>query len=186
MAVAYCVMFKNPVLYFCYLPWDSGFSTLRQIKVVFRPCICIIPVKAIWSLVCWSALGARLALRARCLVRKQQTSVWQRLSKRGHQPFSRGHHLVGTLFLCDMCRPLRTWLCTRCNAPRNCRCCYFQTPSVIHCMNTTAQSPKLLRNFYPQKFLPTSAGNAQAPLHFCGQCASSVALSGWSTESVWN
>ena len=34
----------------------------------------------------------------------------------------------------------------------NCRCCYFQTPSVVHCMNATAsaQSPKFLRNFYPQ------------------------------------
>ena len=52
----------------------------------------------------------------------------------------------------------------------NCRCCYFQTPSVVHFMNATAsaQSPNCLRNFYPQTILPTSAGNAQAQLHFCG------------------
>ena len=62
---------------------------------------------------------------------------------------------------------------------QNCRCCYFQTPSVVHCMNVTAsaQSPKFLRNFYPQtifcqllrvtrKRSCTSAGNAQAQLHF--------------------
>ena len=68
---------------------------------------------------------------------------------------------------------------------RNCRCCYFQTPSVVHCTNATAsahcaQSPKFLRNFYPQtaannfcqllrvKRKPscTSVGNAQAQLHF--------------------
>ena len=32
----------------------------------------------------------------------------------------------------------------------NCRCCYFQTPSVVHWMNATAsaQSPKFLWNFY--------------------------------------
>ena len=36
--------------------------------------------------------------------------------------------------------------------PPLCRCCYFQTPSVVHCVNATAsaQSPKFLRNFYPQ------------------------------------
>ena len=62
---------------------------------------------------------------------------------------------------------------------QNCRCCYFQTPSVVHCMNATAsaQSPKFLRNFYPQtifcqllrvtrKCSCTSAGNAQAQLHY--------------------
>ena len=61
----------------------------------------------------------------------------------------------------------------------NCRCCYFQTPSVVHCMNATAsaQSPKVLQNFYPQtifcqllqvtrKRSCTFAGNAQAQLHF--------------------
>ena len=59
---------------------------------------------------------------------------------------------------------------------RNCRCCYFQTPSVVHCMNATAsaQSPKFLRNFYPQTIFAnftrkrscTSVGNVQAQLHF--------------------
>ena len=62
----------------------------------------------------------------------------------------------------------------------NSRCCYFQTPSVVYCMNATAsaQSPTFLRNFYPQiiqvcqllrvtrKRSCTSAGNAQAQLHF--------------------
>ena len=34
----------------------------------------------------------------------------------------------------------------------NCRCCYFQTPSVVHCLNATAsaQSPIFLRKVYPQ------------------------------------
>ena len=42
----------------------------------------------------------------------------------------------------------------------------ISTPSVVHCMNATAsaQSPKFLR----KQFWPTSAGNAQAQLHFCG------------------
>ena len=42
----------------------------------------------------------------------------------------------------------------------NCRCCYFQTPSVVHCMNTTAsaQSPKFLRNFYPQTIFANFCG----------------------------
>ena len=50
----------------------------------------------------------------------------------------------------------------------NCRCCYFQTPSVVHCMNATAsaQSPKSLRNFYPQTIFA----------NLCGQRASAVAL----------
>ena len=45
------------------------------------------------------------------------------------------------------------------NTP-NCRCCYFQTPSVVHCMNTTAsaQSPKILRNFYPQTIFANFCG----------------------------
>ena len=61
----------------------------------------------------------------------------------------------------------------------NCRCCYFQTPSVVHCMNTTAsaQSPKFLKKFLPannfcqllrvtRKRSCTSAGNAQASCTF--------------------
>ena len=57
----------------------------------------------------------------------------------------------------------------------NCRCCYFQTPSVVHCMNATAsaQSPKFFTKFFPannfcqllrvtRKRSCTSAGNAQA------------------------
>ena len=50
----------------------------------------------------------------------------------------------------------------------SCRCCYFQTPSVVHCMNATAsaQSPKFLRNFYPQTIFA----------NFCGHRASAVAL----------
>ena len=42
----------------------------------------------------------------------------------------------------------------------NCRCCYFQTPSVVHCMNATAsaQSPKVLRNFYPQTIFANFCG----------------------------
>ena len=46
------------------------------------------------------------------------------------------------------------------------------------------------QNFYEiftrKQFLPTSAGNTQAQLQFCGQRASAVALSGWPTEGVWN
>ena len=39
-----------------------------------------------------------------------------------------------------------------CNQKSNCRCCYFQMPSVVHCMNATAsaQSTNFLQNFYPQ------------------------------------
>ena len=50
----------------------------------------------------------------------------------------------------------------------NCRCCYFQTPSVVHCMNATAsaQSPKFLRNFYPQTHFA----------NFCGYRASALAI----------
>ena len=52
----------------------------------------------------------------------------------------------------------------------NCRCCYFQTLSVVHCMNATAsaQSPnnicQLLR--VTRKRSGTSAGNAQVQFHF--------------------
>ena len=62
----------------------------------------------------------------------------------------------------------------------NCICCYFQTPSVVHCMNATvsAQSPNFNEIFTHKQFLPTSAGNAQAQLHFCEKRASAVALSG--------
>ena len=62
---------------------------------------------------------------------------------------------------------------------RNCRCCFFQTPSVVHCMNATAsaQSPKFFTKFLPannfcqllrvtRKRSCTSAGNTQAQLHF--------------------
>ena len=57
----------------------------------------------------------------------------------------------------------------------NCRCCYFQTPSVVHCMNATAsaQSAKFLpaNNFchllrVTRKRSCTSAGNTQVQLHF--------------------
>ena len=67
------------------------------------------------------------------------------------------------------------------NVSSNGRCCYFQTPSVVHCMNTTAsaQSPKFLpaNNFcqllrVTRKRSCTSAGNAQAQLHFTRSCTS--------------
>ena len=47
------------------------------------------------------------------------------------------------------------------NSPAvNCICCYFQTPSVVHCMNATAsaQSPKFSRNFYPQTIFANFCG----------------------------
>ena len=42
----------------------------------------------------------------------------------------------------------------------NCRCCYFQTPSNVHCMNAmaSAQSPKFLRIFYPQTIFANFCG----------------------------
>ena len=51
----------------------------------------------------------------------------------------------------------------------NCRCCYFQTPSVVHCMNATASAQsnnfcQLLRVTHKRSC--TSAGNEQAQLHF--------------------
>ena len=66
------------------------------------------------------------------------------------------------------------FVCRKLEYP-NCRCCYFQTPSLVHCMNATvsAQSPKFLptNNFCQplrvmRKRSCTSAGNAQAQLHF--------------------
>ena len=84
-------------------------------------------------------------------------------------------------------------------APPNCRCWYFQTPSVVHCIcvcavtkistkflppNNFCQLLRVTRKrsctsagnlrshqnfneiFTPKQFLPTSAGNAQAQLHF--------------------
>ena len=41
------------------------------------------------------------------------------ISNRGHQPFSRCHHLVDTLVLFDLPLVLRTQLRARGNAPRN-------------------------------------------------------------------
>ena len=42
----------------------------------------------------------------------------------------------------------------------NCRCCYFQMPSVVHCMNATAsaQSPNFVWNFYPQTIFAKFCG----------------------------
>ena len=51
----------------------------------------------------------------------------------------------------------------------NCRCCFFQTPSVVHCMNATKFLPT--NNFCQHLWVTRkrsciSAGNAQAQLHF--------------------
>ena len=64
--------------------------------------------------------------------------------------------VIIVIFPMWLARPSVAW-CFVCSVYRhvffpNCRCCYFQTPSVLHCMTATAsvQSPKFLRNFYPQ------------------------------------
>ena len=69
----------------------------------------------------------------------------------------------------------------------NCRCCYFQTPSVVHCMNATAsaQSSTFLRNFYRQTIFATPP--LKVPLF--NACAVFPNVSryyqAWSTPHFW-
>ena len=46
-------------------------------------------------------------------------SIKKKNAVQRHQPFSCGHHLVDTLFLCDMRQTLHTQLRARCNALSN-------------------------------------------------------------------